>query len=287
MAPDSFAARAATYSNSQWHAELAERFVEWLGLAAGLTVVDIGTGTGFAALAVARVADGPTGSDEVAGGGTAGGGGAGTGAGASGTRVLGVDRSPAMLSVARERAAAAGRDAAVSFAVGDGHRLGLRDRCADAALFVTSLHYMTAGLAMAEAARIVRSGGIVAIATLRTGALVPSELFRAVLAEHGVAAPDRMAATGSRDRLSALLEGAGLGQVETGQDTLRLADADLADAWPVNATMAARRLADWPESDVAALRERWEARVAAARADDEEGFRSITMLMARARRADR
>ena len=260
MRPDSFAARAATYSNSQWHAELAERFVAWLGFAAGLTVVDVGTGTGFAALAVA---------------------------GASGTRVHGVDRSRAMIAVARERAAAVGRDGAVTFAVGDAHRLGLRDRCAGAALFVTSLHYMTAGPALAEARRIVRPGGTVAIATLRTGTLVSSRLFRAVLAEHGVAAPDRMAAIGSRDQLTAHLEGAGLGKVETGQDTLRLADADLADAWPVNATMAARRLADWPEPEVAALRERWEARVAAARAADEERFRTITMLMARAQRPDR
>jgi ubiquinone/menaquinone biosynthesis C-methylase UbiE len=279
MCPDSFAARAATYSNSRWHAELAERFVVWLGRADGLTVVDIGTGTGFAALAVA--------------GGTAGAGGiAGAGVvvgdtGASGTRVHGVDRSGAMIAVARERAAAAGRDGTVTFAVGDAHRLGLRDRCADAALFVTSLHYMTPGPALAEAERIVRPGGTVAIATLRTGTLVSSELFRAVLAEHGVAAPDRMAATGSRDQLTALLVGAGLGTVETGQDTLRLADADLADAWPVGMTMAARRLADWPEPAVAALRERWEARVAAARAADEEGFRTITMLMARARRPDR
>lgn len=260
MGPDSFAARAATYSNSRWHAELAGRFVAWLGLPAGLTVVDIGTGTGFAALAVD---------------------------GAAGTRVLGVDRSRAMLSVARERAVAADRDGAVTFAAGDGHRLGLRDRCADAALFVTSLHYMTPGPALAEARRIVRPGGTVAIATLRTGTLAPSELFRAVLAEHGVAAPDRMAATGSRDQLTALLVGAGLGTVETGQDTLRLADADLADAWPVNATMAARRLADWPGPEVAALRKRWEGRVAAARAADEERFRTITMLMARARRPER
>jgi hypothetical protein len=51
--------------------------------------------------------------------------------------------------------------------------------------------------------------------------------------------------------------------------------------------MAARRLADRTEAEVAALRERWEARVAAARAADEEGFRGVTMLMARARRPDR
>ncbi|HEY2522549.1 MAG TPA: class I SAM-dependent methyltransferase [Streptosporangiaceae bacterium] len=188
MRPDSFAARAATYSNRAWHAELAERFAGWLGFVAGLTavnvgtgtgmtVVDIGTGTGFAALAVA---------------------------GAAGTRVQGVDRSPAMIEVARERAGAAGRSGTVTFAVGDAHRLRLRDRCADTVLFVTSLHYMTLGPALAEAARIVRPGGTVAIAALRTEALVPSALFRAVPAEHGVEVPDRMAATGSPEQLAAI-----------------------------------------------------------------------------------
>ncbi len=285
MRPDSFAARAATYSNSVWHAELAERFAGWLGLPAGLTVVDVGTGTGFAALAVASRAAGATGSAGSAA--VAGGAGGFSGmTGAAGVRVHGVDRSPAMIGVARERAQSAGQDGAVTFAVGDGHRLGLRDGCADVALFVTSLHYMTPGPALAEAARIVRPGGTVAVATLVTGTLVPSALFRALLAEHGVASRDQMAAIGSEDQLTARLGRAGLGGVETGRDTLRLAETDLADAWRVNRTMAAR-LAGWPEAEVAALRAEWEARAAAARAADEEGFRTITMLMARARRPDR
>ena len=230
-----------------------------LGLAPGVTVVDVGTGTGFAALAVDRSA---------------------------GTRVLGVDRSPAMISVARERAEAAGWGGAVTFAVGDAHQLGVRDERADAVMFVTSLHYMTPARALAEARRTVRPGGTVAVGALATGALAPSALFREVLAEHGVEAPDRMAGTGSREHLTALLDGARLGQVKIGRDTLRLGDGDLGDAWVVNLTMAARRLADWTEAEVAALRERWEARVAAARAVDEEGFRTVTMLMARARRPD-
>lgn len=297
MGRDSFAARAATYSNSVWHAELAGRFARWLAWGPGLTVADIGTGTGFAALAVAGLAGRPesaatgaqvtgTGGTQVTGtGGTQAG---GTQAGGAGrTRVLGVDRSRAMIEVARERAAEVPGDGAVAFAVGDAHRLGLRDRCADAVLFVTSLHYMNPGPALAEAARIVRPGGVVAIAGLRTGALVPSALFREVLAEQGVDTRDRTAVTGSLDRLTALLAEAGLGDVETGQDSLRLGDADLADAWPVNATMAARQLAGWPEPEVAALRERWAARVASARAADEEGFRAVTMIMARARRPDR
>src|ERR1700684_4364728 len=106
-----------------------------------------------------------------------------------------------MIEAAREQAAA--RGGTVTFTVGDAHRLGLRDRCADAALFVTSLHYMDPDQALPEARRIVRPGGTVAIAALATGALAPSALFRAVLAGAGLAVPDRMAATGSLDQLTA------------------------------------------------------------------------------------
>jgi ubiquinone/menaquinone biosynthesis C-methylase UbiE len=280
---DLFAARAATYSNSVWHAELAEAFVRWLGLGAGLTVVDVGTGTGFAALAVDRA--------RVAGARVAGATGArvagATGARvatAGGTRVVGVDASPEMVGVARERAEAARRGGAVGFAVGDGHRLGLRDGCADVVMFVTSLQYMDSGRALGEAGRIVRPGGTVAIGTLAKGTMGPSVVYRRLLAEHGVETPDRMGAIGSPGRLTALLEAAGLSDVETGRDVLRLADADLADAWPVGSAMYEQRLGGL---DLDALRRQYEARVAAARAEDEDGFRTITMLMARARRPDR
>ncbi|HEX3750639.1 MAG TPA: methyltransferase domain-containing protein [Streptosporangiaceae bacterium] len=291
MRPDSFAARAATYSNSVWHAELAEAFVRWLALGPGLTVVDVGTGTGFAALAVdgaaRRRADGAA---EAQGDGVQADGTRAAGpqvGGADGVRVQGVDLSPAMIEVARERAAAAGRAGAVAFAVGDGHRLGLRDQSVDAVLFVTSLQYMEAARALGEARRIVRPGGTVAIATLEAGTMAPSVLYRRLLAEHGVETPDRMGAFGHPDRLIALLEEAGLSDAETGQDVLRLADADLAEAWRVSSTMYARRLAGMAGPDLATLRHRYEAQVADALATDEDGFRTITMLMARARRPDR
>lgn len=301
MRPDSFAARAATYSNSVWHAELAEAFVRWLGPAGGLIVVDVGTGTGFAALAVdgaaRRRADGAAeaqGDGAQAAGtraaGTRGDATRATGTrvgGTGGVRVHGVDLSPAMIDVARERAKAAGRAGAVTFAVGDGHRLGLRDQCADAVLFVTSLQYMEPGRALGEARRIVRPGGTVAIATLAAGTMAPSVLHRRLLAEHGIGTPDRMGTLGHPDRLTGLLSEAGLSDARTGQHGLRLADADLADAWRVGSTMYARRLGGMTEAELAALRERYQARVADALAADEERFRTITMLMARARRPDR
>jgi SAM-dependent methyltransferase len=70
----------------------------FLGPLDGRTVIDVGTGTGRAALGLAR----------------------------RGARVTGVDASAEMLRVARARAAEAGLDAA--FEVGDAHRLPYPDR---------------------------------------------------------------------------------------------------------------------------------------------------------------
>ena len=76
----------------------------FLGPLQGRTVLDVGTGTGRAAIALAR----------------------------RGARVTGVDASPEMLRVARTRAAEAGLEAV--FDVGDAHRLAFPDRAFDAAV---------------------------------------------------------------------------------------------------------------------------------------------------------
>jgi SAM-dependent methyltransferase len=75
-----------------------EVIASFLGPLEGRTVLDVGTGTGRAAIGLAR----------------------------RGARVTGVDASPEMLRVARARAADAGLDA--TFEVGDAHRLPYPDR---------------------------------------------------------------------------------------------------------------------------------------------------------------
>lgn len=80
---ESFDARAAAYAFSGWHRRAAERLVALCALRPGDRVLDAATGTGFAALAAARVV-GPEG------------------------RVVGVDISPGMLRQARAAVAAAG-----------------------------------------------------------------------------------------------------------------------------------------------------------------------------------
>jgi SAM-dependent methyltransferase len=76
----------------------------FLGPIDGRSIVDVGTGTGRAAIGLAR----------------------------RGARVTGVDASPEMLRVARDRAAAARLD--VTFDVGDAHRLPYKDRAFECAV---------------------------------------------------------------------------------------------------------------------------------------------------------
>ena len=81
-----------------------EVMASFLGPLGGRAVLDVGTGTGRAAIGLAR----------------------------RGARVTGIDASAEMLRVARERAAAGGVD--VTFEVGDAHRLTFANRAFHAAV---------------------------------------------------------------------------------------------------------------------------------------------------------
>ncbi|HXH06081.1 MAG TPA: methyltransferase domain-containing protein [Vicinamibacterales bacterium] len=99
-----------------------------LGDVRGLRILDVGTGTGRAALALAR----------------------------RGAIVTGVDASAAMLAVARRRAAAAG--AAVRFVRGDIHTLGFPDRSHDIVVCLRVLmHTVDWRGALVELCRVARS----------------------------------------------------------------------------------------------------------------------------------
>jgi len=110
-------------------AETQERVIaEFLGPLDGLRVLDVGTGTGRAAIALAK----------------------------RGARVTGVDASREMLDVARTRASAAGVE--VRFQAGDAHAVPFRDRSFDAAVSLRVLMH-TPGWAQAlgELCRVSRA----------------------------------------------------------------------------------------------------------------------------------
>jgi SAM-dependent methyltransferase len=93
--------------------EQARVLTEFVGDPLGRSVLDVGTGTGRAALLMAR----------------------------RGAHVTGVDASQQMLDVARQRAAKEGLD--VRFAVGDAHRLGFDDRAFEVVISLRVLMHAT------------------------------------------------------------------------------------------------------------------------------------------------
>ena len=120
---------------SYYDGRVIERMAEVSGADAGMTVADVGTGTGFVAAGIApRVG-----------------------------RVIAVDNSPAMLKVARENLGELGVGN-VELLEGDVAALPLEDASVDAAFANMVLHHAGDPAAMLrEMARVVRPGGTVAV----------------------------------------------------------------------------------------------------------------------------
>jgi len=115
-----------------------ERHARILSLASGLVaeapsrVLEVGCGAGLVAVALAE----------------------------RGCRVTAMDASPTMISMTRERAAAAGVAARLAARVGDVHALDLPDRCVDLVLAVGLLPWLhSPDRALTEMARVLRPGG--------------------------------------------------------------------------------------------------------------------------------
>ncbi|HSL21834.1 MAG TPA: methyltransferase domain-containing protein [Vicinamibacterales bacterium] len=137
-------------------AESQERvLVDFLGDVRGRSILDVGTGTGRAALALAT----------------------------RGAAVRGLDASSEMLAVARRRADSAGLD--VEFTTGDAHALPLADRSVDAAVSLRVLmHTPGWGRCVAELCRVARHQVIVDFPAAASAAWLQSAARTWRLARH-------------------------------------------------------------------------------------------------------
>lgn len=137
-------------------AESQERvLLEFLGDVRGRTIVDVGTGTGRAALSLA----------------------------ARGARVRGLDASAEMLAVARRRADAAGLD--VEFTTGDAHALPLETASTDVAVSLRVLmHTPGWDRCIGELCRVAREAVVVDFPSASSVAALQSIARRAGLARH-------------------------------------------------------------------------------------------------------
>jgi SAM-dependent methyltransferase len=157
----------------------SERVVDQLAPEAGDDVLDLGCGTGNAALIAA----------------------------ARGARVTGVDPAGRLLEIARRDAAAAGLD--VTFATGDAASIPLPDDSVDAVVSVFAVIFAPDPVAAAaEMVRVLRPGGrIVLSAWRRDGALAAQADLRLTLLERAGGAPPAgpLFAWHDRDALAELL----------------------------------------------------------------------------------
>jgi ubiquinone/menaquinone biosynthesis C-methylase UbiE len=170
-------------------AAIREAYLDLLGIAPGERVLDLGCGSGVVARAVARRV-GPNG------------------------RVVAVDPSPVMLSVAREIAEREGLQDRIEFRVGDARELDLPDHSFDVVLAITVLSHTTnAERALPGLIRVTRPGGRIGILDLDTPSWIIAHPDRELTRRIGVAgsmiATDGLLAR----RLPGLLEAAGLEDV--------------------------------------------------------------------------
>ncbi len=132
-----FAGAAEAYEDlmGRWSRRLAGPFIDFVGLAEGDTVLDVGCGTGSLTLAVAE-------REKVAG-------------------VTGIDMSEAYIAFARGRS----DDERIEFQTGDACALPYADAAFDRVLSMLVLNFVPdAPAAAAEMVRVTRPGGVVAAA---------------------------------------------------------------------------------------------------------------------------
>jgi ubiquinone/menaquinone biosynthesis C-methylase UbiE len=190
---DIFNARAERYVNDDWHRRYAEQLVAVTPLRDGDRVLDAGTGTGFAACAIARRI-GPTG------------------------HVLAVDVSPRMLEQARIVIEAAQLENVDCLEADASDLRGLAASTLDAVVCSAGLLYMPVAKALREWRRLLKPDGVIALSTMRAGSPSAGRVFRECAAKFGLDVKDPSEAIGTEDRCRHVLE-------EAGFDRLRLVPA--------------------------------------------------------------
>jgi ubiquinone/menaquinone biosynthesis C-methylase UbiE len=255
-----FDARASRYNLNRWHREVAEQLVARCALTPREHVLDAATGTGFAALAAARVV-GPTG------------------------LVIGVDVSPGMLSEA-SRGADAGRLTGLTWHRGDATRLPADWQARfDVVTCAAGLLYMDVARALAEWRRVLKGGGRVAFTSMAAGSPPAGAVFRACAAKFGVRLEDPSAALGSVAACREALRHGGFDDIRVEEGTVRLGVDDHALAWESNLRSvghaAVLRLS---QSDLEALQKRYIAALERASRESPETVGTAAVLYALGRR---
>lgn len=185
---DLYTRRSQTYDNSDWHLQIARRLVEYGRVSRGQQVLDIATGTGHAAIAAAEIV------------------------GSEG-RVIGVDISPGMLDVARNKAIELNLNN-TEFVLADAENLDFpgntcdRIFCSSAFIWMSDLH-----AALTHWHTFLKPGGIIGIHAFADTAFVEGIVTQKVAEKYDISF-NMNKPTGTVEKCQNLLEQAGFKEIE-------------------------------------------------------------------------
>jgi ubiquinone/menaquinone biosynthesis C-methylase UbiE len=191
----------------RWSRAVGEQFLGWLNVTKGQRWLDVGCGNGaFTELLIARM---------------------------SPTEVMAIDPSDGQIAYARTRAGVS----TAQFRIGDAQELPYADGHFDAAAMALVISFVpNPAKAVAEMARVVRPGGLVAAYMWDFDGGVPLQPFTAAMKAMGLPVnlpPSSAVAT--LDNMRTLWEQAGLVGIDTTVIRIKVGFDDFEDFWTSNA----------------------------------------------------
>ncbi len=158
---DLYNQRSETYDNSDWHLQIAHRLVEHAQIHPGHKVLDLGTGTGMAAIKAASLV-GDRGS------------------------VIGIDIASQMLQQARNKAQALNLNN-IEFILADAENLEFPANSCDRILCSAAFIWMwDLQAALSHWHRLLKPGGIIAIHTFAEKSFIAGVVSQQVAAKYGI-----------------------------------------------------------------------------------------------------
>lgn len=189
---ESYDRRSSNYDDGEWRKRVCDRLLSYSQVSPGQAVLDIGTGTGYLAIAAAKKV------------------------GNQGT-VVGIDLSSKMLKKARSKAEAA-ELSNLQFELADAEELSYQDACFDYVLCANTFPWISNKEAVLRSwFRFLKPGGRIAVHTPADTAYVGSVVLRKVLATYDIEV-EPSNRTGSIEQCQRLFDTAGFRNIEIKQE---------------------------------------------------------------------